>query len=47
MHFEAFNDECVNAKEVKDLYLLSQGIKLTRVNLLLNWFPSKLPTPAL
>ena len=36
IHFCSFNDECAIAKEAKDANLLSQGSKLTCVNLQLN-----------
>ena len=45
IHFESFNDECAIVKETQDADLLSQESKLTRVNLQLNWCPSKLTTP--
>ena len=35
-HFYSFNDECAFVEEAKDANLLSQGSKLTRVNLQLN-----------
>ena len=41
IHFKSFNDECAIVKEAQDANLLSQESKLTRVNLLLNWCPSK------
>ena len=47
IHFELFNDECVIVKEAKDTNLLSQESKLTRINLQLNWCPSKSTTPVL
>ena len=47
IHFESFNDECTIVKEAQDANLLSQESKLTRVNLQLNWCPSKLTTPVL
>ena len=40
IHFESFNDEC--ATQVANL--LNHESKLTRVNLLLNWCPSKSTT---
>ena len=47
IHFESFNDNCALVKGVLDANLLSQESKLTRVNLQLNWCPSKLATPVL
>ena len=47
IHFESFNDECAIVKEAQDANLLSQKSKLTRVNLQLNWCPSKSTTPVL
>ena len=44
MHFESFNDECAIVKEVQDANLLSQESKLPRVNLQLQWCPSKSTT---
>ena len=41
IHFESFNDECAIVIEAQDADLLSQESKLTRVNLQLNWCPSK------
>ena len=41
IHFESFNDECAIVKEAQDANLLSQESKLTRINLQLNWCPSK------
>ena len=41
IHLESFNDRCALVKEAQDAYLLSQESKLTRVNLQLNWCPSK------
>ena len=46
IHFQSFNDECAIVKEAQDANLLSQESKLTRVNLQLNWCPSK-STPCL
>ena len=46
-HFESFNDECAVVKEAQDANLLSQESKRTRVNLHLNWCPSKSTTPVL
>ena len=45
--FESFNDGGAIVKEAQDAYLLSQESKLTRVNLQLNWCPSKSTTPVL
>ena len=45
IHFESFNDDCSIAKEAQDANLLSQESKLTRINLQLNWCPSKSTTP--
>ena len=36
IHFESFNDECAIVKEAKDVILLSQESKLSRVNLQVN-----------
>ena len=47
IHFESFNDECAIVKEAQDANQLSQESKLTRVNLELNWCPSKSTTPVL
>ena len=47
IHFESLNDECAIVKEAQDENLLSQKSKLTRVNLQLNWCPSKSTTPVL
>ena len=47
IHFESFSDECAILKEAKDANMLSQELKLTRVNLQLNWCPSKSTTPVL
>ena len=47
IHFESFNDECAIVKGAKDVNLLSQESKLTRVNLQLNSCPSKSTTPVL
>ena len=47
IHFESFNDECAILKEAKGANLLSQESKLTRVNLQLNLWPSKLTSPVL
>ena len=44
IHFLSFNDECAIVKEAKDANLLSQESKLTRVNLQLNFCPSKSTT---
>ena len=41
IHFQSFNDEYPIVKEAKDPYLLGQESKLTRVNLQLNFCPSK------
>ena len=47
IHFESVNDESAIVKEAQDANLLSQESKLTRVNLQLNWCPSKSTTPVL
>ena len=47
IHFESFNKEHVTIRVAQDTYMLSQETKLKRVNLLMNWCPSKSPTPAL
>ena len=47
IHFESFNDECAIAKEAQDANLLCQESKLMRVNLQLNWCPSKSANPVL
>ena len=47
IHFESLNDECAIVKEAQDANLLSQESKLMRVNLQLNWCPSKSTTPVL
>ena len=47
IHFESFNDECTITKKAQNANLLSQESKLTRVNLQLNWCPSKSTTPVL
>ena len=47
IHFESFNDECAIVKEAQGAILLSQESKLTRVNLQLNWCPSKSTSPVL
>ena len=47
IHFESFNGECAIVKEAQDAYLLNQESKLTRVNLQLNWCPSKSTTSVL
>ena len=47
IHFESFNAECAIVKEAQGANLLSQESKLTRVNLQLNWCPSKSTTPVL
>ena len=48
IHFEsAFYDKCAIMKEAQNATLLSQELKLTRVNLQLNWCPSKSTTPVL
>ena len=47
IHFESFNDECAIVKEAKDANMLSQELKLTRVNLQLNWCSSISTTPVL
>ena len=47
IHFKLFNDECAIMKEAQDANLLSQESKQTRVNLQLNWCPSKSTTPVL
>ena len=44
IHFESFNDERAIVKEAQDVNLLSQESNLTRVNLQLNWCPSKSTT---
>ena len=46
MYFESFNDECSIVKEAQDTNLLSQKTN-ARVNLHLNWCPSKSTTPVL
>ena len=46
-YFESFNDECAVVKGAQDANLLSKESKLTRVNLQLNWCPSKPTTPVL
>ena len=45
--FDSFDDECAIVKEAQDANLLSQESKLTRVNLQLNWCPSKSTSPVL
>ena len=47
IHFESFNAQCEIVKEAQDTNLLSQESKQTRVNLQLNWCPSKSTTPVL
>ena len=47
IHFEPFNDECAIVEEPEDANQLIQESKLTRVNVQLNWCPSKSTTPAL
>ena len=47
IHFLSFNDEYAVVEEAKDANLLSQGSKLTRVNLQLNLCLSKSTTPVL
>ena len=47
IHIYFFNGECAIVKEAKVANLLSQELKLTRVNLQLNLCPSKLTTPVL
>ena len=47
IHFESFNDEGAIVKKAQDANLLSQESKLTRVNLQMNWCPSKSTTPIL
>ena len=47
IHFESFNEVCAIVKEAKDVNLLSQESKLTRVNLQLNLCLSKSTTTAL
>ena len=37
IRFESSNDECAIVKEAQGAHLLSQGSKLTRVHLQLNW----------
>ena len=44
IHYELFNDECAIVKEAQDANLLSQKSKLPRVNMQLNWCPSKSTT---
>ena len=44
IHLESFNDECATAKGAQNANLLSQESKLTRVDLQLNWCPSKSTT---
>ena len=45
IHFKSFNDECAIVK--KQRTQICQESKLTRVNLQLNWCPSKSTTPVL
>ena len=40
IHFKSFNNECATVKEAQDADS-SQESKLMRVNLQLNWCPSK------
>ena len=47
INIESFNDECAIVKEAQDANLLSHESKLTRVNLQLNWCPSKSTTSVL
>ena len=47
IHFLSFNDEYAIVKEAKDADLLSQESKLMRVDLQLNFCPSKSTTPVL
>ena len=47
VHFKSFNDECTIVKEAQDANPMTQESKLTRVNLQLNWCPSKSTTPVL
>ena len=47
IHFESFNDECAIVKEAQDENLLCQESKQMRVNLQLNWCPSKSTTSVL
>ena len=47
IHFESISDECTIVKEAKDVNMLSQESKLTRVNLKLNLCRSKTTTPVL
>ena len=47
IHFESFNDECAIVKEAHSTYLFSHELNLTRINLQLNWCPSKSTTPVL
>ena len=45
--FESFNDVCAIVKEAQDAKLLSEESKQMRVDLQLNWCPSKSTTPVL
>ena len=47
IYFESFNEVCAIVKEAKDVNLLSQESKLTRVNLQLNLCLSKSTTTVL
>ena len=47
IHFLSFNDECAIVKDTMNANLLSQELKLMRVNLQLNLCPSKSITPVL
>ena len=47
IHFESFNEACAIVKEAQDANLLSQESRHTRVNLQLNWCPSKSTIPDL
>ena len=47
IHTLSFNVECAIVKEANDANLLSQESNLTRVNLQLNFRPSKSTTPVL
>ena len=47
VNFVSINNECAIVKEAQDTNLLSQVSTLMRVNLQLNWCPSKSTTPVL
>ena len=47
VNFVSFNNECAIVKEAQDTNLLSHVSTLMRVNLQLNWCPSKSTTPVL